>query len=272
MEQVSWEPRAFLLHNFLNEEECNHLIELSDPSLEKSTVVDNETGGSIASNVRTSKGMFLRRHHDEVVTRIERRLALVTMLPEDNGEQLQILKYEDGEKYDPHTDYFHDKFNTDPHHGGQRVATVLMYLTTPEDGGETVFPYADEKVSGPEWSDCALKGLAVKAVRGNALLFYSLKPDGTEDPKSTHGSCPTLKGVKYSATRWLHVSAFAHASGGSDEEDENCDDENDRCEEWAIYGECDRNPDFMTQYCRKSCKGCDKVLLQKAGGRKAGIV
>ena len=31
---------------------------------------------------------------------------------------------------------------------------------------------------------------------GDALLFYSLRPDGTEDPKSMHGSCPTLKGVR----------------------------------------------------------------------------
>lgn len=37
--------------------------------------------------------------------------------------------------------------------------------TTPEEGGETVFPNADKKVSGPEWSDCAKHGLAVKTVR-----------------------------------------------------------------------------------------------------------
>jgi len=42
-----------------------------------------------------------------------------------------------------------------------------------------VFPQAGSPaVTGPQWSDCARKGLAVKAVRGNALLFYSLKPNG----------------------------------------------------------------------------------------------
>ena len=64
------------------------------------------------------------------------------------------------------------------------------------------------------------------------------------------------------------MSAFAAAGDDGDGDDENCDDENDRCEEWAIYGECDRNPDFMNQYCRKSCKECDKAVLQKAGGKK----
>ena len=65
-----------------------------------------------------------------------------------------------------------------------------MYLSTPDEGGETVFPSAKNKVNGTEWSECALRGLAVKAIRGNALLFYSLKPDGSEDPTSLHGSCP----------------------------------------------------------------------------------
>ena len=42
-----------------------------------------------------------------------------------------------------------------------------------------MFPKAGSPaVTGPQWSDCARKGLAVKAVRGNALLFYSLKPNG----------------------------------------------------------------------------------------------
>ena len=57
------------------------------------------------------------------------------------------------------------------------------------------------QVEGEGWSECALKGLSVKAVKGNALLFYSLKPNGDEDVASTHGSCPTLAGEKWSATR-----------------------------------------------------------------------
>ena len=80
------------------------------------------------------------------------------MIPEENQEGFQILHYIDGQKYEPHHDYFHDKVNQSPSHGGQRVATMLMYLTTVEEGGETVFPQADRKVSGPEWSDCAKKG------------------------------------------------------------------------------------------------------------------
>ena len=68
------------------------------------------------------------------------------------------------------------------HDTGQRLSKNVTFCgrsTTPEEGGETVFPQAGSPaVTGPQWSDCARKGLAVKAVRGNALLFYSLKPNG----------------------------------------------------------------------------------------------
>ena len=35
-----------------------------------------------------------------------------------------------------------------------------------------MFPLAQNRVSGPQWSECAKGGAAVKARRGDALLFY----------------------------------------------------------------------------------------------------
>ena len=96
----------------------------------------------------------------------------VSHIPEDNGEGMQLLHYINGQKYEPHHDYFHDTVNPQKSNGGQRVATMLMYLTTVEEGGETVFPNAAEKVEGDNWSDCAKKGLAVHIVKGDALLFF----------------------------------------------------------------------------------------------------
>lgn len=48
----------------------------------------------------------------------------------------------------------------------------VLRSTTVEEGGETVFPNAQTKVTGPEWSECAKQGLAVKTKRGDALLFF----------------------------------------------------------------------------------------------------
>lgn len=58
----------------------------------------------------------------------------------ENGEDMQVLRYEYGQKYDPHFDYFTDKVNI--LRGGHRIATVLMYLSNVGKGGETVFPKA----------------------------------------------------------------------------------------------------------------------------------
>ncbi|KAK1325813.1 hypothetical protein QJS10_CPA01g00343 [Acorus calamus] len=209
-EVVSWEPRAFIYHNLLSEEECKYLIELGKPHMEKSTVVDSKTGQSKDSGVRTSSGMFLKRGRDKVIRAIEKRIADFTFIPVEHGEGIQVLHYEVGQKYDPHFDYFVDEYNTK--NGGQRMATVLMYLSDVEEGGETIFPNANVNSSSLPWynelSECGKKGLSVKPKMGDALLFWSMRPDGTLDPLSLHGACPVIKGNKWSSPKWMHVNEY----------------------------------------------------------------
>ena len=210
VEVVSWEPRAFVYHNFLTKEECEYLIDIAKPSMHKSTVVDSETGKSKDSRVRTSSGTFLARGRDKIVRNIEKKISDFTFIPVEHGEGLQVLHYEVGQKYEPHYDYFLDDFNTK--NGGQRIATVLMYLTDVEEGGETVFPAAKGNFSSVPWwnelSECGKKGLSIKPKRGDALLFWSMKPDATLDPSSLHGGCPVIKGNKWSSTKWMRVSEY----------------------------------------------------------------
>lgn len=59
----------------------------------------------------------------------------------ENGENIQVLRYEVTQKYEPHFDYFYDE--KDQLRGGHRYATILMYLSDVEEGGETVFPKAE---------------------------------------------------------------------------------------------------------------------------------
>ncbi|KAK9086617.1 hypothetical protein Syun_029011 [Stephania yunnanensis] len=211
--------RAFVYEGFLTDEECDHLISLS-------AVADNESGKSKLSEVRTSSGMFINKGKDPVVAGIEDKIAAWTFLPKDNGEDIQVLRYEHGQKYEPHYDYFVDKVNIA--RGGHRIATVLMYLSDVAKGGETVFPQAEPPAK------CHT------------------------DPNSLHAGCPVIEGEKWSATKWIHVDSFDKIlrDGG------NCTDENDRCEQWAALGECKKNPEYMvgTQdapgACRRSCKVC----------------
>ncbi|KAG5530138.1 hypothetical protein RHGRI_030492 [Rhododendron griersonianum] len=155
---------------------------------------------------RTSSGTFLARGRDEIVRTIEKRISDFTCIPIEHGEGLQILHYEVGQKFEPHYDYFQNEFNIK--NGGQRMATVLMYLSDVEEGGETVFPAAKGNVSAVALSQSGKKGLSVKPKMGDALLFWSMKPDGTLDSSSLHGACPVIKGNKWSSTKWLHVGEY----------------------------------------------------------------
>ncbi|KAL2940323.1 putative prolyl 4-hydroxylase 10 [Bienertia sinuspersici] len=236
VEFLSWEPRAFVYHNFLSKDECEYLITLASPHMEKSQVVDEQTGKSkdsrhiilhslfilfhlrfifrylfsFSSRVRTSSGTFLPRGRDKIIRTIEQRIADFTFLPADHGEGLQVLHYEAGQKYEPHFDYFLEEYSTA--NGGQRIATVLMYLSDVEEGGETVFPSAKGNVSDvPYWnelSECGKGGLSVKPKRGDALLFWSMKPDASLDPLSLHAGCPVIRGDKWSATKWIRVNTY----------------------------------------------------------------
>ncbi|GMY13538.1 probable prolyl 4-hydroxylase 7 [Fagus crenata] len=259
--QLSWRPRAFIYKGFMSDEECDHLIQLARDKLEKSMVADNESGKSIMSEVRTSSGMFLQKSQDEVVADIEARISAWTFLPVENGENIQILHYEHGEKYESHFDFFHDKANQEL--GGHRIATVLMYLSDVEKGGETIFPNSESRITQPkdnDLSDCAKNGYAVKPRKGDALLFFSLHPDATTDARSLHGSCPVIEGEKWSATKWIHVRSFEKQVKLADNRD--CVDDNVNCPVWARSGECEKNRPYMVgsenSYgnCRKSCKVC----------------
>ncbi|KAB5547930.1 hypothetical protein DKX38_011336 [Salix brachista] len=190
--------------------ECDYLINLAKPHMQKSMVVDSSSGKSKDSRVRTSSGTFLPRGRDKIIRDIEKRIADFSFIPMEHGEGLQILHYEVGQKYEPHFDYFMDDYNTE--NGGQRVATVLMYLSDVEEGGETVFPSAKGNISAVPWwnklSECGKEGLSVKPKMGDALLFWSMKPDASLDPSSLHGGCPVIQGNKWSSTKWMRVNEY----------------------------------------------------------------
>jgi len=46
-----------------------------------------------------------------------------------------------------------------------------------------------------------------KPRKGDAVVFYSLDPDLTINPRSLHGGCPVIKGEKWVATKWCAAVA-----------------------------------------------------------------
>ena len=187
-------PRVVVFGNLLSDDECESLIELAQPKLSRSQTVDNQTGGEEINSARTSDGTFFTRSENPVCDRVEKRLAELLNWPFENGEGLQVLRYRSGAQYVPHYDYF------DPaqpgtarivQRGGQRVATIVMYLRTPERGGATVFPDI---------------GLEVQPVKGSGVFFSYDRPH--PDTKTLHGGTPVTLGEKYVATKWLRENEF----------------------------------------------------------------
>ena len=43
---------------------------------------------------------------------------------------------------------------------------------------------------------------------GDALLFYSMHPNGTFDKHALHGGCPVEQGEKWVATKWIRDKCF----------------------------------------------------------------
>ncbi|GAB3769912.1 2OG-Fe(II) oxygenase [Ramlibacter monticola] len=192
--QNMYSPRVVVFGGLLSDEECEQLIELATPRLARSLTVATKTGGEEVNDDRTSQGMFFQRGETELVRRIEQRIARLVNWPEENGEGLQILKYGAGAEYKPHYDYFDPAEPGTPtilRRGGQRVATLVIYLGEPDKGGATVFP------------DVRLE---VAPKRGNAVFFNYERPHPST--RTLHGGAPVLAGTKWIATKWLRERRF----------------------------------------------------------------
>jgi len=197
MQVLSESPRIYLIENFLMPYECDHIVNAARDQLARSTVVDTQSSQSVLNNARTSRGMFFPQFPDDpILKNIQQRISLYTEFPIENGEGLQVLHYGIGGEYQPHFDWFDPKMPGTAAHlnrGGQRIATLIMYLHTTDQGGETIFPRVNVKV---------------KPIKCNAVLFYNCLPDGQEDPLSLHGGAPVIKGEKWIATKWLRAGTF----------------------------------------------------------------
>ena len=192
-------PRVVLFGNLLSDEECDLLISQSRDKLQRSSVVNASTGAYDVHPHRTSSGTYFKRGENELLQRIEKRIAELVDCPIEQGEPIQVLHYEPGGEYKPHYDYF------DPAHpgnkevlaqGGQRIATLIMYLNDVTRGGSTVFPEI---------------GLDVLPRKGHAVYFAYRDEAGALDARTLHGGSPVGSGEKWIATKWFRQLPYVGA-------------------------------------------------------------
>lgn len=189
-------PRVVLFGNLLSDDECDLMIEQSRTKLQRSSVVNATTGAYDVHPHRTSSGTHFQRGENELIRRIEARIAELVEYPVENGEPIQILHYQRGGEYKPHFDYFDPALPGNQEvltQGGQRIATLIMYLNDVGAGGSTVFPEI---------------GLDVLPRRGHAIYFAYSDDTGTLDKRTLHGGSPISGGEKWIATKWFRQRAY----------------------------------------------------------------
>ena len=199
-------PVIVMLESVLTAEECEQLIGMAQPRLQRSTVVDGSSGANVAVERRSSDGMFFRLRENPFIARLDERLAALMNGPAENSEGLQVLRYVPGGQYPPHFDFLVPSNAASAQsiaRSGQRISTLIVYLNDVLEGGETVFPEV---------------GLSVVPRRGNGLYFEYTNSGSQVDPRSAHGGARVTRGEKWIVTKWMRSRKFVMAGDSQEEQ------------------------------------------------------
>lgn len=185
------EPRLILYHDLLTSEECDQILN-QDLNFNEATTFNHESKAPQQVSGRSNSTCFDIKEYDsfvknKILSAIQHNYTDLTV---ENFEILQVQKYQPGQEYGKHHDYFNFPHihNTD----NDRIGTVIVYLNDDFEGGETDFPKM---------------GFKVRAKKGMAVLFdYQYHFDIND--KTLHAGCPLINGTKYVITAWFHRKSF----------------------------------------------------------------
>jgi prolyl 4-hydroxylase len=189
---ISQDPVVDLITDFLTPQECDELVALATPKFKRSNVVSPTTGEYVPNPARTSESMYFEKGETPLIARIEAKAAAMANLPVEFLEGLQVVRYQHGQFYNHHFDYF-PVDNKEIQTRGQRILTIFGYLNTlsPEEtGGGTDFP--------------SLKH-TFKPIKGSAALWHNVDSNGVVDPRVLHAgqTINTPGTVKYGLNMWF---------------------------------------------------------------------
>lgn len=189
---LSSDPCIRLVENFISKEEAE-VIMSNYNSLLKPSTVSADDAKQTSTDSRSSSTAFLPAGSEKhaVIEHIENRLVLLTGLALSHWETLQLTRYEKGQQYKPHFDWFDTSSNN-------RAVTVFVYLNdvAEEHGGQTEF--TDIKLS-------------VQPTCGRALVWFNCAARGNSvscDEKTRHAGKPPMYGVKYGLNCWARTSPY----------------------------------------------------------------
>ena len=175
----------FQLRDFVPPELRAELIRLIERGRRPSTLAD----AGDDRYFRTSETCDLDGDEPAVET-LEALLFDLNGIDPAYGEPLQGQRYDVGQEFKPHCDYFNPGGADWARYcsvAGQRTWTFMIYLNEVEAGGATRFK-AVRKTFQPE--------------AGKLVCWNNRRPDLSENPNTIHHGMKVRKGLKYVITKW----------------------------------------------------------------------
>ncbi|KAL1465174.1 hypothetical protein WDU94_004764 [Cyamophila willieti] len=190
-EEAYLQPRILLYRDVMYDSEIDLIKKMAQPRLRRATVQNYKTGELEIAHYRISKSAWLREPEHPVVERISKRVEYMTGLTTSTAEELQVVNYGIGGHYEPHYDFARPgEANAFKSLGtGNRVATVLFYMSDVAQGGATVFTSLN---------------LSLWPEKGTAAFWHNLHTTSDGDYYTRHAACPVLTGSKWVSNKWLH--------------------------------------------------------------------
>ncbi|XP_018564257.1 prolyl 4-hydroxylase subunit alpha-1 [Anoplophora glabripennis] len=191
VEEAYHKPDLFIFHDVLTDSEIETIKRLAVPRFRRATVQNSKTGELEIAQYRISKSAWLKEEEHKHIADVTKRVTDMTGLTMTTAEELQVVNYGIGGHYEPHFDFARrDEKNAFKSLGtGNRIATVLFYMSDVPQGGATVFPVV---------------GVALKPKKGTAAFWYNLHASGDGDKLTRHAACPVLAGSKWVSNKWIH--------------------------------------------------------------------
>uniref|UniRef100_A0A1B6L429 procollagen-proline 4-dioxygenase n=1 Tax=Graphocephala atropunctata TaxID=36148 RepID=A0A1B6L429_9HEMI len=187
LEEVVISPPIVLVHQVISDTEIQELKEASLSKLSGCETVYNVIT-SKASTYRTCDKGWVEDSDAPVAARLTRRVGQLANLGMTFSEQHQVACYSPGGEFKLHRDTLENMDLSETNLAGQRIATVMFYLSDVAKGGYSVFP---------------LLKVAVAPVKGSIIYWFNILHDSSEDHRTLHGGCPVLLGTKWVLNKFI---------------------------------------------------------------------
>jgi 2OG-Fe(II) oxygenase superfamily len=185
LETLHEQPDILQIDSFLTPGECQELIDKARPHLQPCLVKNADTGVVELDPTRSSTNTNVPRAE---IPGIATKVCRLMQCHPEQLEIFQILHYEPGQKFTPHTDGFDGPVTACGFEHSGRLATVFCYLNDCAMGGETAFPQLDVQVAPKQ---------------GRVVVHFPTSIDLREDHRTEHESRPVLSGEKWLLVTWV---------------------------------------------------------------------